>query len=67
MGKLYCGTIFNSTSPSGEVAAWLQENCEGQWDLLPTSVAGDGVTKKFMILFESESDRSNFETCHSAA
>ncbi|MBT3358305.1 MAG: hypothetical protein HN403_01605 [Rhodospirillales bacterium] len=67
MGKLYCGTIFSSTAPSGEVATWLQANCEGQWDLLPASVAGDGVTKKFMILFEEENDRSNFETCHSVA
>lgn len=66
MGKLYCGTIFKSAAPSGEVATWLQANCEGQWDLLPASVASDGITKKFMILFEKENDRSNFESCYAA-
>ncbi len=67
MGKMYCGTIFNSAEPSGNVASWLQSHCEGQWDLLPASVAGDGITIKFMILFEDENDRSNFETNHSVA
>ncbi|MBL6946837.1 MAG: hypothetical protein ISR47_09370 [Rhodospirillales bacterium] len=66
MGNLYCGMIFKSTAPAGEVATWLQANCEGQWDLHPASVAGDGITKKFMVLFEQESDRSNFETCYTA-
>ena len=64
MGKRYCGMIFKSTAPAGEVATWLQANCTGQWDLHPASVAGDGITKKFMVLFERESDRSNFETCY---
>lgn len=66
MGNLFCGMIFTTRVPTGEVASWLQANCEGQWDLHPASVEHDGITRKFMVLFERERDRSNFETRFSA-
>jgi len=62
MGNLFCGMIFTTRVPTGEVASWLQAHCVGQWDLHPASVGQDGITRKFVVLFEREGDRSNFET-----
>ncbi|WP_316975830.1 hypothetical protein [Shumkonia mesophila] len=67
MGNLFCGMIFTTRVPTGEVASWLQSHCEGQWDLHPASVEHDGITRKFMVLFERERDRLNFEARFSAA
>lgn len=61
MGKLFCGMILKTKAPTCDIASWLQANCTGQWDLHPTGIGLDGETKKFMILFESERDRVNFE------
>ena len=66
MTKLCCGMVFTTKVAAGDVASWLQSHCEGQWDLHPTMIAGDGITKKIMILFERESDRSRFENDFSA-
>jgi hypothetical protein len=57
---------FTTRVPTGEVASWLQAHCEGQWDLHPANVEHDGITRKFMVLFERERDRSNFEARFSA-
>jgi hypothetical protein len=62
MGKLYCEMIFTTAAPTGEVAAWLQSNCQGQWDLLPVGLGGDGETTKFLILFDNPTDRVVFTT-----
>ena len=62
MGKLYCEMFFTTTAPTGEVATWLQGNCENQWDLHPVGIGSDGQTKKFLILFESLNDRTQFTT-----
>jgi len=67
MGSLFCGTVFATRVPTGEVATWLQAHCEGQWDLHPANVGHDGITRKFMVLFERECDRLNFEARFSAA
>lgn len=62
MGKLYCEIIFTTKAPTGDVATWLVGNCEGQWDLHPVGIGADGLTKRFLILFESHRDRSQFAT-----
>lgn len=61
MGNLYSGMILITRTPTGEVAAWLNGNCEGQWDLHPAAIGADGITKRLMVLFETERDRLRFE------
>ena len=61
MENIRCGMIMSTTKPTGEMAAWLHANCRGQWDLHPAGTSGDGKTRKFMVLFETERDRVNFE------
>lgn len=61
MGSLFCGMVLTTRVPTGEVASWLQAHCIGQWDLHPASVERDGISRRFLVLFEHERDRSNFE------
>ncbi len=61
MTKPFCGMVLKTKAPTNDVTSWLQANCTGQWDLHPTGIARDGETKKFMVLFDNESDRTRFE------
>jgi len=58
--KLTCGVLYNCYGAIGEVEDWLDDYCEGDFNLVIEGMDDDLVKKSLKIMFELETDKSRF-------
>lgn len=64
MSKMTCGIGYATKLQISDVEDWLDENCEGDWDigLADLDTGAYGVKKKIEVYFELPADRDKFKS-----
>ena len=58
--RLAFALLFSTQSAVSEVEAWLDEYCEGQWNLTVEGMDDELIKKSLKITFELEADKRRF-------
>ena len=58
--RLAFGVLFSTENAVSDVEDWLEEYCEGQWNLIIEGMDDDLIKKSLKITFEFEADKLLF-------
>ena len=58
--RLAFALLFSTQGAVSEVETWLEDSCDGQWDLIVEGMDDDLIKKSLKITFELEADKRRF-------
>ena len=58
--RLMFGVLFKTEGAVSEVEKWLENYCDGQWNLIVEEMDDDLIKKSLKITFELEADKRLF-------
>lgn len=58
--RMTCGILYSCYGAIGEVEDWLDDHCQGDFDLVLEGMDEDLIRKSLKIMFELESDKATF-------
>ena len=58
--RLTFGVLFKTEGAVSEVEKWLENYCDGQWNLIVEEMDDDLIKKSLKITFELEDDKRLF-------
>ncbi len=58
--RMTCGILYSCYGTIGEVEDWLEDHCQGDFDLMLEGMDEDLVRKSLKIMFELEADKATF-------
>lgn len=61
---LHTGIKFKTSAPITDIEDWLEENCQGEWDLDIEAVATKLGQKSVAVYFETEADKEAFKQAY---
>lgn len=63
---LHTGIKFKTSAPITVIEDWLEENCQGEWDLDIEAIATKLGQKSVAVYFEIEADKEAFKQAYKA-
>lgn len=63
---LHTGIKFKTSAPITVIEDWLEENCQGEWDLDIDAIATKLGQKSIAVYFETDADKEAFKQAYKA-
>ncbi|MCW8915538.1 MAG: hypothetical protein OQK24_06755 [Magnetovibrio sp.] len=61
---LHTGLKFKTSAPIAKLEDWLENNCNGEWDLDIEAISTQLQQKSVAVYFETEEDRDAFKSAY---
>lgn len=61
---LHTGLKFKTSAPINVIEDWLEENCDGEWDVDIQAISTELQQKAVAVYFETEEDRDAFKAAY---
>lgn len=58
--KMTYGIVYKTAGGMTQIEDWMDDQCQGDWSLVLADMDDDLVKKTFRVMFELETDKTNF-------